>query len=86
MAKYGRGLNREIVAAVNRGEIPERFTIREVKAFASNNGWMIPDTYTTVTLANAASMSHSPTYKKYFEALGGGEYRLLPEFKGSRWQ
>jgi hypothetical protein len=28
-----------------------------------------------VTLANAASDDHSPTYRKYFRSRGGGKYR-----------
>ena len=31
MPKYGRGLNREIVEAVNRGEMSEPFGIRDVE-------------------------------------------------------
>jgi len=34
MPKYGRGLNREIVSAVNRGIIVEPFGTPEIKKFA----------------------------------------------------
>jgi hypothetical protein len=59
MPKYGRGLNREIVSAVNIGIIDEPFGITEIKKFATSKGWNIPDTYINVTLANAANPSHS---------------------------
>jgi hypothetical protein len=33
-AKYGRGLNREVVAAVNQGPISEPFSLKDVRTFA----------------------------------------------------
>ena len=83
MPKYGRGLNREIVEAVNRGEMSEPFGIRDVKEFARRRGWNVPDSYSNVALANAASPEHSQMYKKYFYQVGEGRYRLREEFRGS---
>jgi hypothetical protein len=34
MAKYGRGLNREIVGAVNEGTIDEPFSVADIRHFA----------------------------------------------------
>ena len=81
MPKYGRGLNREIVAAVNRGAILEPFGVREIIDYAAGRGWHPPESYTRSTLANASSGAHSQTYKKYFEALGEGRYALRPEYR-----
>ena len=50
MAKYGRGFNREIVAAVNKGIIDEPFGISDIKRFAGLKGWIIPDTFIKVAL------------------------------------
>jgi hypothetical protein len=50
MPKFGRGLNREILSAVNIGKISEPFRIAEIKRFAFSKGWIIPDTYINVTL------------------------------------
>ena len=77
MPKYGRGLNREVVAAVNEGFISEPFSVREVRSLVKRKGWTPepPEEYIVVTLANGASESHSPTYKKHCElpvdVLGG---------------
>ena len=78
MAKYGRGLNREIVAAVNKGSISEPFSIKDVKRLINQKGWNPGPTknHINVTLANAASEDHSVTYKKYFISTGKGLYRL----------
>ena len=81
MPKYGRGLNREIVAAVNRGDIVEPFGVREIMSYAAGRGWDPPESYTRSTLANASSDVHSQTYKKYFHALGEGRYEVRPEYR-----
>ena len=81
MPIYGRGLNREIVSAVNQGIIQEPFSVAQVKLFAKSKGWEVPDTYLNVCLANAASDSHSTTYKKYFFSLGSGKYEIKQEYK-----
>lgn len=87
MAKYGRGLNRELVGAVNAGEIKERFSIADVKKLIALRKWDPPPTqsHINVTLSNASSEYHSLTYKKYFIALGDGEYKLRDEYRGSEW-
>lgn len=85
MPKYGRGLNREIVAAVNAGELREPLTVRSVHTLAASRGWRISDAVMNVTLANAASETHSPTPKKYFESLGNGRYRVRAEYRGRNW-
>jgi len=88
MAKYGRGLNREIVAAVNIGFVSEPFSIADVRMVIREKGWKPepPENYVVVALANGASDDHSNTYKKYFLSLGEGKYMLRPEFKGQNWR
>ena len=87
MPKYGRGLNRELVAAVNRGLIPEPFSVKDVRKLIEHKRWSPrpPEQYVTVALANGASDSHSTTYGKYFFSLGNGMYELRPEYRGSKW-
>jgi hypothetical protein len=87
MAKYGRGLNREVVAAVNNGSIREPFTVEDVRHLIRGKRWNPPPTanHVVVTLANGASDSHSDTYKKYFRTLGDGQYRLRDRYRGDEW-
>ena len=85
VSKFGRGLNREIVGAVNRGELTEPLTTQAVREFALKRGWAVRETHLRVTLANATSSGHSPTYRKYFEAVGRGQYRVRTEFRGAEW-
>ncbi len=87
MAKYGRGLNRELVSAVNRGKISEPFTVKDVRKLIRRRGW-VPgptDNHINVTLANAASQDHSLTYKKYFVSLRNGKYKLKNQYRGEEW-
>ena len=86
MAKFGRGLNREIVAAVNRGELNEPLTTASVRRLAAQRGYKPTESHVLVALANAASDSHSPTYRKYFRSLGGGRYRVRDEYRGPSWR
>ena len=88
MAKYGRGLNRELVAAVNNGIVTEPFTVADVRKVIRQNGWKPepPENYVLVALPNGASEDHSHTFKKYFRSLGDGRYILRPEFKGPKWR
>jgi hypothetical protein len=76
MPKYGRGLNYEIALAVQRGLITQPFNIADIRRFVQSRNWIVPDTYLNVCLANGASNNHSPSYKKYFEAIGNGTYTL----------
>lgn len=85
LTKFGRGLNREIVGAVNRGELREPLTIAAVREFALARGWAVRESHLAVTLVNAASSNHSPTYRKYFEAVGRGRYRVRRDFRGEDW-
>jgi hypothetical protein len=87
MPKYGRGLNREVVAAVNTGFVSEPFSTEDVLKVIREKGWRPepPEQYVTVALANGASDDHSPTYRKYFFSLGDGLYKLRTEYKGSGW-
>ena len=64
MPKYGRGLNREVVAAVNGGFIAEPFTVKEVRWLIKEKGWKPepPEEYVVVALANGASDNHSYWY------------------------
>jgi hypothetical protein len=88
MPKYGRGLNREIVSAVNDCFIIEPFGVRDVRRLIKQKGWKLepPEEYVVVTLANGANDNHSPTYKKYFFSVGNGLYRLRAKYKGSDWK
>ena len=71
MTKYGRGLNRELVAAVNSGIVSEPFTVSDVRRVIREKGWKPepPEEYVVVALSNGASEEHSHTYKKYFSSL-----------------
>jgi hypothetical protein len=88
MSKYGRGLNREVVAAINNGSINEPFSVREVRRLIRERGWNPPPTekYIAVTMANGASDDHSFTYVKYFHSDGNGFYSLRPEYQGTAWE
>lgn len=86
MSKYGRGLNREIVAAVNAGELQEPVCTRDVRELCESRGWGVTPAYLAVTLANAASDDHSPTYKKYFVRVSEGRYVVASTFKGGNWR
>ncbi len=86
MPIYGRGLNREITGAVNRGEIIEPFSTSEINEFIKSQNWNIPNTYINVCLANGSSMKHSKTYKKNFLSLGNGKYKISDEFRGGLWR
>ena len=59
MTKYVRGLNREIVAAVNTGELTEPLTIVSVQALVHHRRWAVTDQFITLALVNAASETHS---------------------------
>jgi len=87
MAKYGRGLNREIVAAVNAGIISEPFSTKDIRKLIKIKQWHPEPTenHINVTLANATSDNHSVTYKKYFISIGNGQYKIKTEFKGKEW-
>jgi len=88
MPKYGRGLNREIVGAVNSGLIPESFSTKDIRKLIKTRNWYPcpPENYINVTLANAASDSHSATYKKYFISVGDSQYKLRSQYKGNEWR
>lgn len=87
MSKYGRGLNREIVAAVNSGLISEPFSTKYVRNLIAIKKWDPgpSEKHINVTLANAASDEHSPTYKKYFESVATGLYKVKSEYKSQEW-
>lgn len=82
MAKHGEeGLGNEIVKAVVNGEIIEPITFQKVKDFCNRNGIKASENHMRVILSNATENKHSPTYKIYFERVGKGEYRILPEYR-----
>lgn len=85
-AKYGRGLAREIVAAVNLGLIHEPFTVEDERRLIAMNGWPVPDTMIYPILEGGASDSHSPTHKKYFVRVSPGQFRLRDEYRSSKWR
>lgn len=83
MAKFGRGLNREVVAEVNAGNIKEPFRIDDVKKMIQRKAWHPEPTekYVNSCLADAASNNYSKTYGKYFESAGIGLYRVRKAYK-----
>jgi hypothetical protein len=87
MPKYGRGLNRELVAMVNAGRIQEPFEIREVRQLIEIKGWNPSPTenYINCCLADGTSESHSSNYRKYFDSVGDGRYQLRQEFRSREW-
>jgi hypothetical protein len=87
MPKYGRGLNRELVAMVNAGHIREPFGVSEVRKMIEKKGWCPSPTenYINCCLADGSSERHSSNYKKYFELVGTGRYQLRQEFRSSKW-
>ena len=87
MAKYGRGLNREIVAAVNAGLITEPFSTNDIRNLIKEKKWQPGPTENQikVTLPNGASDNHSITYKKYFISVGDGLYKLRNQYKDNDW-
>lgn len=86
MAKYGRGLNREIVGAVNQGVMDEPFSVVQIRELIALRNWDITEGYITVSLPNGSSITHSSNYKKYFESLGNGQYIVSEQFKGVLWR
>ncbi len=88
MAKFGRGLNREVVAEVNSGTITEPFSVADVRKMIQRKAWKPAptDKFVDSCLADAASENHSLTYKKYFESIGGGNYRVRGAYKGKKWR
>jgi len=81
MAKYGKGLAREVVDAVLSGELKEPLTRQIIKKFCENRGWSVSKKYTNVLLADSTSEKHSLTYVKYFERVGENEYIVKTAFK-----
>jgi hypothetical protein len=86
MARYGRGLNREIVGAVNQGIIDEPFSVADIRHFAQKCGWNIPENYLIGSLAKASGQDRSFAYKKYFQSLGNGQYQLVGKYRGFEWR
>ena len=86
MAKYGRGLNREIVGAVNQGIIDEPFSGTDIRHFAQKCGWNIPKKTLIGSLAKASSQDHNLTLKKYFQSLGNGQYQLVGKYRAFEWR
>ncbi|WP_079914142.1 HNH endonuclease [Paenibacillus sp. 32352] len=81
MVKHGEGLGYEIVKAVLSGEIIEPITFQKVKAYCERSGIHASENHMSVILSNATENNHSPTYKVYFERVGKGKYRILPEYR-----
>ena len=81
MSKYGKGLGKEIVEGVKKGEIKEPLTIKKIKEFCEMKGWKPSEKYINVFLANTSTDNHSPTYVKYIEKNSSGEYVVAKEFR-----
>ena len=83
--QYERGLNREIVAAVDRGKLSEPLTTDSVRQMAWLRGWKPAENFVLVVLPNASD-DHSPTYPKYFHSLDSGRYQVRDEYRGPAWR
>jgi len=80
VAKYGRGLGREIYEAVRRGIIPQPFRVADCHKYILSRGWKVPKTYLRVVLSNSeVHRGHSETYKNYFIRVDRGLYRINPK-------
>lgn len=80
MAKYGRGLGREIYEAAKRGSIHQPFNVADGREYARSRGWTIPETYIRVVLSNSeVHRGHSDTYKNYFIRIEKGQYIINPD-------
>jgi hypothetical protein len=88
MAKFGKGLNREVVAEVHAGIIKEPFSVADVKKMIARKGWNPPPTekYVNSSLADGASKNHSQTYGKYFKPEGDGKYSVRNAYKRKKSQ
>lgn len=82
MVKYGEGLAKEIVKAVNNGEINEPLTKEKVEKLCDLKNYDYTDNMIGVILSNSEiDAIHSPTFKKYFKKMGRGKYVVLPEYR-----
>ncbi len=86
MAKFGRGVNREVVAAVNTGELREPLTVHSVRYLVAKRGWTPSPELVLAALENASSDDHNLSYTKYFRAVGRGRYELRDEYRGPDWR
>jgi hypothetical protein len=82
MTKHGEGLGLEIVKGVNQGILIEPLTTKKVKDFCKLKGLNATENHMSVILANATSNNHSPTYRKFFERISRGEYRVINKYRG----
>lgn len=82
MSKYGEGLAKEIVKAVNNGEIQEPLTQEKVKELCKAKNYKCTQNMLNVILPNSEiDAKHSPTFIKYFKRINRGEYVILPEYR-----
>ena len=82
MSKYGEGLAKEIVKAVNNGEIQEPLTRKKVKELCKKKDYKCTQNMLNVILSNSEiNANHSPTFIKYFKKINRGEYVILPEYR-----
>ncbi len=81
MGKYGKGLAKEFAIAVLNREVSEVFSIYDVRKFAFDRSWNLPDSYINEVLSNSSSMTHSLKYPKYFKSIGNGEYVLADDVR-----
>lgn len=82
MAKYGEGLAKEIVKAINNGEITEPLTRKKVEELCMLKNYDYPKNMKNVILSNSEiDAKHSDTFKRYFKRIDKGEYVLLPQYR-----
>ena len=86
MATFGRGVTREVVAAMNTGELREPSTLHSVRYLVAKCGWPPSPELILAALENAASDDHSLTYTKSFQAVGRGRYELHDEYRRPAWR
>ena len=80
-SRYGEGLGKEIIKAINNGELIEPISTQMIKQFCKSKGWDVPDNYTNVYLANSSSEHHSKNFKKCFYNVGENQYVLRDEYR-----
>ena len=80
MAKYGRGLGREIYEAARRRSIQQPFNVAACRRYARSRDWDVRETYIRVVLSNSeVNREHSETYKNYFHRVAKGLYKINPD-------
>ncbi len=87
MAKHGKGLAKEIVKAVNNGEIKEPLTREKIVKFCKMKNYDCSENMLNVILSNSEiDAAHSLTVKRYFKRIDSGKYVVLPEHRNLNFE